>query len=97
MFHKRGDIDTLYFKRSEGGRGLISVRDCVLIEKNSLYKSAIESDEPMLKAVAKEEIIDHGKKSEKLSRREQTTLIVKIYIVFSSRKLNSEINRHGIG
>ena len=96
-FHKREDIDRLYCKISEGGRGMISVEDCDLLEKNSLYKYGIESDEPMLKAVVKEEVIDQSKKSKKLSRREQTTLILKIYIVFSSRKLNSEINRHGVG
>ena len=60
MFHKGGDIDRLYVKRSEGGRGMISVEDCVLIEKNSLYKYANESDEPMLKAVIKD-VIGHGK------------------------------------
>ena len=34
---------------------------CVLIEKNGLYNYAIESDEPILKAVVKEEVIDQGK------------------------------------
>ena len=61
MFHKRGDIDRLYVKRSEGGSGMISVEDCDLIEKNSLYKYAFESDGPILKAVVKEDVIDQGR------------------------------------
>ena len=40
---------------------MINVEDCLLIEKNSLYKYAFESDEPMLKAVMKEEVIYQGK------------------------------------
>ena len=34
-FHKKGDVDRLYLKRAEDGRGLISVEDCVLIEKTA--------------------------------------------------------------
>ena len=68
MFHKRGDIDRLYVKRSEGGRGMISVEDCVLIEKNSLHKYTIESDEPMLKAVVKEEVIEQGKTKQEINQ-----------------------------
>ena len=68
MFHKRGDIDRLYVKRSEGDRGMISVEDCVLIERNSLYKYANESDEPMLKAVMKEEVIDQGKTKQEIKQ-----------------------------
>ena len=67
MFHKRGDIDRLYVKRSEGGRGVISVEDCILIERNSLYKYANESDEPMLKAVMKE-VIDQGETKQEIKQ-----------------------------
>ena len=68
MFHKRGDIDRLYVKRSERGRGMFRVEDCVLIKKNSLYKYANESDEPMLKAVMKEEVIDQGKTKQEIKQ-----------------------------
>ena len=51
MFHKKGDVDRLYIKRAEGGRGLISVEDCVLIEKNCLYEYIRNSQEPMLKEI----------------------------------------------
>ena len=61
MFHKRGDIDRLYIKRSEGGRGMISVEDCIAIESNSLLNYVRGSNEPMLQAVAGENIMDEGK------------------------------------
>ena len=32
VFHKKGNVDRLYLKRDEGGRGLISVEDCVKME-----------------------------------------------------------------
>ena len=35
--HPQADVDRLYYKRADGGRGLISVEDCVEIEVNSLY------------------------------------------------------------
>ena len=31
-FHKKSNVDRLYLKRAEGGRGLISVEDCVKME-----------------------------------------------------------------
>ena len=36
VLHPQADIDRLYLKRSEGGRGMIGVEDCVTIETNSL-------------------------------------------------------------
>ena len=32
------DVDKLYMKRSNGGRGLIGVKDCVMMEVDSLEK-----------------------------------------------------------
>ena len=60
MFHKKGDVDRLYIKRAEGGRGLISVEDCVLIEKNCLYEYIRNSQEPMLKEIQGEGVVDIG-------------------------------------
>ena len=34
--HPQADVDRLYLKRSEGGRGMIGVEDCVIVETNSL-------------------------------------------------------------
>ena len=60
MFHKKGYEDRLYIKRAEGGRGLISVEDCVLIEKNCLYEYIRNSQEPMLKEIQGEGVVDIG-------------------------------------
>ena len=50
-FHKRG-VGRLYLKRKEGGKGLISVEDCVRREEASLSTYACGSGEWMLKVVA---------------------------------------------
>ena len=72
MLHKKGDVDRLYLKRAEGGRGLISVEDCALIERNCLYNYVSESEENMLKVVKNEGTVDIGKTKEDIleSRRE---------------------------
>ena len=41
--HPQADVDRLYVKRSQGGRGLISVEDCVNIEVGSLYQYVVNS------------------------------------------------------
>ena len=33
--HPQGDVDRTYLKRKKGGRGLISVEECVILEKTS--------------------------------------------------------------
>ena len=44
-FHQKGDVDRLYLPRKEGGRGLISVEDCVRMEERSLIKYVCASKE----------------------------------------------------
>ena len=51
-FHTRGNVTRLYLKRNDGGRGLISVEDCVRMEDANLARDIGESDEWMLKEVA---------------------------------------------
>jgi len=51
-FHKRGSVGRLYLKRKDGGRGLISVEDCVRMEQKSLCEYVGKSEEWMLKVVA---------------------------------------------
>ena len=34
--HPQADVDRLYWKRKEGGRGLINIEDCITVEENSL-------------------------------------------------------------
>ena len=36
IFHKKGNVDRLYMKRCDGGRGLISIEDCVRMEEANL-------------------------------------------------------------
>jgi len=38
IFHKKANVDRLYLKRNEGGRGLMSVFDCVRAEEQNLRK-----------------------------------------------------------
>ena len=51
-FHKRGSVGRLYLKRKEGGKGLISVEDCVRQEEGSLGLYVGGSEEWMLKVVS---------------------------------------------
>ena len=49
--HPKADVYRLYMKRSNGGRGLIGLEDCVMIEIDSLEKYLSVSDEKALKGV----------------------------------------------
>ena len=51
-FHMRSSVDRLYMKRKVGGRGLMSVVQCVESEKKGLEEYVMASDEWMLKATA---------------------------------------------
>ena len=51
-FHNRGSSIRLYIKRKEGGRGLISVEDCVKMERANLKSYVSEREEWLLKEVA---------------------------------------------
>ena len=53
-FHKRSSVDRLYMKRKDGGRGLISVLDCVNAEERSLFEYVKGSEEELLMVVAEE-------------------------------------------
>ena len=55
--HPQADVDRLYWKRSKGGRGLISVKECVEIEKCSLTKYVKESKEELIIAVRDADIL----------------------------------------
>ena len=43
-FHPKSDVDRLYIKRKEGGRGLMSVECCVREEENSLGSYVANSE-----------------------------------------------------
>ena len=50
--HPNSDVDRLYIKRKEGGRGLISVEMCVSDEENSLGFYVANSDAILIRGVA---------------------------------------------
>ena len=50
-FHMNSNVDRLYMKRQVGGRGLISVEECVRTEELGLSEYVAGSDEWMLKVV----------------------------------------------
>ena len=56
-FHQKGDVDRLYLPRKEGGRGLISVEDCVRMEERNLVKYVCESKERIF-GMVKERVED---------------------------------------
>ena len=51
VFHEKSGVARLYMKRKNGGRGLISVIDCVREEELGLFGYVKESEEWMLKVV----------------------------------------------
>ena len=51
-FHKSSNVDRLYMKRKVGGRGLMSIEECVRSEELALSEYVRGSEEPMLKEVA---------------------------------------------
>ena len=61
VFHIRSSVCRLYRKRKDGGRGLISVKDCVRAEEISLNEYVLASDEWMLKVVGSEVEVVEGK------------------------------------
>ena len=49
--HPKSDVDRLYMKRKEGGRGLIGVERCVREEENSLGFYVANSCENLIRGV----------------------------------------------
>ena len=45
-------VDRYYIPRSDGGRGLVSIEDCVKEEKFRLAKYATQSKKPLVNALA---------------------------------------------
>ena len=58
-FHPKSDVDRLYLKRKDGGRGLISCEHCVISEENSLGFYIKNTTEPLLLEVKRAGIINH--------------------------------------
>ena len=52
--HSRSSVDRLYISKARGGRGLLSVKDCVELERSNLFAYATKNNERLLKAAAEE-------------------------------------------
>ena len=52
--HPGFSIDRLYLPRAQGGRGLLSVKDCVELGRSNLFDYAANNNERLLKVAAKE-------------------------------------------
>ena len=50
--HPKSDVNRLYIKRKEGGRGLMSVEHCVREEENSLGFYVVNSEENLIRGVS---------------------------------------------
>ena len=56
--HPKSDVDRLYVKRKEGGRGLIRVERCIREEENSLRFYVTNSEENLIRGVSAAGIIN---------------------------------------
>ena len=70
-FHKKGSVPRLYMKRKDGGRGLISVFDCVKLEEFALSEYVKEIEEWMLKVVG--ETLPVGETKNEYKKRVEKT------------------------
>ena len=61
--------DLLYMKRKEGGRGLISVEDCITTERRGSHDYMKQSKEDMLSGALKENVIEEGETKEEFTKR----------------------------
>ena len=56
--HPKSDVDRLYVKRKEGGRGFISVEQCIREEENSLGFYVANSEKKLIRGVSAAETIN---------------------------------------
>ena len=59
--HPKSDVDRLYVKRKEGGRGLISVERCIREEENSLGFCVANPEGNLIRGVSAAETINTSK------------------------------------
>ena len=55
--HPKSDVDRLYIPRKEGGRGLISIEDCVELAIRGLEVYVHESEERLIQAARGDKIV----------------------------------------
>ena len=72
--HPKADVDRLYLKRCDGGRGLIGIEDCVQAEVDNLDKYLRTTEENMLKEVNRSNTLENkkqGQSKEDIQKRHQ--------------------------
>ena len=52
--HPRSSVDRLNLPRAQGGRALLSVKDCIELERSNLFDYAASNNERLLKAATEE-------------------------------------------
>ena len=62
---------TKLYMKWRGGRGLISVEDCIRAERRGLYEYLKESKEDMLSGALNENMIEEREKKEEFSKRKR--------------------------
>ena len=60
-----------YMKQKEGGRGLVSVEDCMTTKWRGLYDYLKESKEDMLSGALKGNVIQEGETKEEFTKRKR--------------------------
>ena len=64
-FHPKSNINRLYLKRKLGGRGLISLKECIESEVRNMQHYIANSEEELLQFVANSMQIDPASVEEK--------------------------------
>ena len=75
--HPQVDVDRLYIPRNNGGRGMISVGDCVEMERESLKKCVEDSNERLLKTLKGEGILGDGMTKKEILKKRGKNFIKK--------------------
>ena len=52
--HPCSSVDRLYIPRAQGGRGLLSIKDCFELERSNLFDYAANNNKRLLKAATEE-------------------------------------------
>ena len=91
--HPQSDVDRLYWKRNEGGRGLQSIEDVVEIEKASLGFYLHQADEFMLKEIVQEGLFRDS--TDPVDKKRE--LVDKHKLQFEEKKLHSVFFRETKG
>ena len=91
MHHPQSDVDRLYLPRKEGGRGLLSVEDCIRSGEKGLYCYLKESTEPLLKLVFEENIVKNDGEEDTDSFKERRRN--ERHDVLSKKKLHNQFHK----